>query len=220
MRTQASAAGARGFVVALSGTVDAAVVARLAQLAIPGAVLGVLMPGEKDQGEDAYALLLAEHFSMPTVRLDLSPTSGRLLADLQELVELLPRDLREAARTAREEGGQAVPLVGVEPRLRMTALYFIAETLNCLLAAPGTRSEIAVGTFTKSGENSVDLLPLGHASRAEVIALARDLNIPAEIIARANEVSALPGSTTADGGSFTYADLQRYLEEGPQGVSP
>ena len=40
MRSQLSSAGARGFVVGLSGGVDSAVVARLAQMAAPGAVLG------------------------------------------------------------------------------------------------------------------------------------------------------------------------------------
>src|SRR5437879_5825024 len=44
MRSQLSAAGARGFLVGLSGGVDSALVARLAQMAAPGAVTAVLLP--------------------------------------------------------------------------------------------------------------------------------------------------------------------------------
>ena len=44
MRERVTEAGAQGLVVGLSGGVDSAVVARLSQLAAPGATVGVLMP--------------------------------------------------------------------------------------------------------------------------------------------------------------------------------
>src|SRR5580765_7022746 len=48
MRRALASAGARGFVVGLSGGLDSAVVARIAQLAAPGAVLGVILPCHSD----------------------------------------------------------------------------------------------------------------------------------------------------------------------------
>ena len=50
----------------------------------------------------------------------------------------------------------------MKPRLRMTARYFIASTLNYLVAGTGNRSELVLGYFTKYGDGGVDLLPIGH----------------------------------------------------------
>ena len=44
LRERVRAAGARGIVVGLSGGLDSAVVARVAQMAVPGGVLTVFMP--------------------------------------------------------------------------------------------------------------------------------------------------------------------------------
>src|SRR5436190_15860956 len=48
MRQQLTSAGARGFVVGLSGGLDSAVVARLAQLAAPTRVIGAILPCYSD----------------------------------------------------------------------------------------------------------------------------------------------------------------------------
>ena len=55
LRQQLAAAGARGFVVGLSGGLDSAVVARLCQMASPGRVVGVLMPCHSDPRDEADA---------------------------------------------------------------------------------------------------------------------------------------------------------------------
>src|SRR5262245_8683075 len=97
MRRQLNAAGARGFVVGLSGGVDSAVVARLAQLAAPGAALGVLLPCHSDPHDEADALAVAKHFSMPTVRIDLAVPYDALAASAQVAIQELPRDVRDTA---------------------------------------------------------------------------------------------------------------------------
>jgi len=60
MRERAADAGAKGFVVGLSGGIDSAVVARLAQLATPGEVVGVLMPCHSDPQDERDAAGLAK----------------------------------------------------------------------------------------------------------------------------------------------------------------
>src|SRR5438477_12022575 len=72
MRERVTEAGAQGLVVGLSGGVDSAVVARLSQLAAPGATVGVLMPCHSDPADERDAALVASHFSLPTVRVDLA----------------------------------------------------------------------------------------------------------------------------------------------------
>src|SRR5207249_10779952 len=77
-----------------------------------------------------------------------------------------------------------VPLANMKPRLRMTTLYFFANTLNYLVAGTGNESELSIGYFTKYGDGGVDILPLANLVKSEVRALAGDLNVPQHIIDR------------------------------------
>src|SRR5437867_10805068 len=90
MRRQMTAAGARGFIVGLSGGVDSAVVARLAQLAAPGAVIAVLLPCHSDPRDEKDARALAAQFSWMTVRIDLSAAYDALVTDAQAALQTLP----------------------------------------------------------------------------------------------------------------------------------
>jgi NAD+ synthase len=102
----------------------------------------------------------------------------------------------------------------------MTALYYFARTLNYLVLGTGNKSELSIGYFTKYGDGGVDLLPLGNLVKRQVVALARDLNIPPEIIERTPSAGLWSGQTDEDEIGFTYAELERYLNEGPGGVAP
>jgi len=222
MRRYLAGTGARGFVVGLSGGVDSAIVARLAQLAAPGAVAAVLLPCHSDPRDERDAMLVAKQFSLATATVDLSPTYDRLAADAQAALQWLTPQLRAGAPEALASGDPRarIPAANIKPRLRMTTLYFIANSLNYLVAGTGNRAEIAVGYFTKYGDGGCDLLPLGHLHKSEVRTLARELHIPASIIERTPSAGLWAGQSDEEEMGFTYADLERYLEEGPQGVSP
>src|SRR5690242_20052985 len=90
MRSQLAAAGARGFVVGLSGGVDSAVVVRLAQMAAPAAVTGVLLPCHSDPQDERDASAVASHFALATMRVDLSAAYDLLAADAQAALRGLP----------------------------------------------------------------------------------------------------------------------------------
>ena len=102
----------------------------------------------------------------------------------------------------------------------MTTLYFLANSLDYLVAGTGNRSELAIGYFTKHGDGGCDLLPIGHLLKSEVRALARELNVPSAIIERTPSAGLWLGQSDEEEMGFTYAELERYLDEGPQGVSP
>jgi len=218
MRRQLAASGARGFVVGLSGGVDSAVVVRLAQLAAPGAVAGAILPCHSDPSDERDAMLVAKHFSVPTLRVDLAATYDALAAAAQATLPTLPAQMRAAAPFDDPRG--RVPLANMKPRLRMTALYYFANTLNYLVAGTGNRSEAAIGYFTKYGDGGVDLLPIGRLVKSEVRALGRELNVPDEIVDRTPSAGLWIGQTDEEEIGFTYVDVERYLEDGPQGVSP
>jgi NAD+ synthase len=218
MRSQLSSAGARGFLVGLSGGIDSAVVARLAQMAAPGAVIGVLLPCYSDPQDEHDALLVASHFSLPTLRVDLSASYDILVREAQAALRPLPESVRSVAPADPLRG--RVPLANIKPRLRMTTLYFIANSLNHLVAGTGNRSELAIGYFTKYGDGGVDLLPLGLLLKREVREMARDLGVPGIVIDRPPSAGLWIGQVDEEEMGFTYAELERYLEEGPQAVSP
>ena len=218
MRRQLASTGARGFVVGLSGGLDSAVVARLAQLAAPGNSVMAILPCHSDPADERDAAAIAKHFTMTTVRVDLSAAYDVALASAQTGLQALPAHLR-GARPADPLRARA-PLANVKPRLRMTTLYFLANSLDYLVAGTGNRSELAIGYFTKHGDGGADLLPLGQLVKSEVRALARELNVPAAILDRTPSAGLWMGQSDEEEMGFTYADLERYLEEGPQGVSP
>lgn len=218
MRRQLASSGARGFVVGLSGGLDSAVVARLAQLAAPGNVLAVILPVHSDPADERDAELVAAQFSLPTLRVDLSDAYDTTITSVQAALQAVPPQLRRS--TPADPGRARLPLANVKPRLRMTTLYFLASNLDYLVAGTGNRSELSIGYFTKHGDGGADLLPIGQLVKSEVRTLARELNVPSAIIERTPSAGLWLGQSDEEEMGFSYADLERYLEEGPQGVSP
>lgn len=218
MRRQLASTDGRGFVVGLSGGIDSAVVARLAQLAAPGNVVAAILPCHSDPVDEADAAAIAKHFSLATVRVDLSGAYDTLIAAAQPAAQGLPPSIR--LERPADPIGVRLPLANVKPRLRMTTLYFIANSLGYLVAGTGNRSELSIGFFTKHGDGGTDLLPLGRLLKSEVRGLARELNVPPAIIERTPGAGLWLGQSDEEEMGFTYADLERYLDEGPQGVSP
>jgi NAD+ synthase len=216
LQQKATEAAARGFVVGLSGGIDSAVVVRLCQLAIPGQVAGVIMPCKSDPRDEADAQLVADSFHVPVVRVDLERAFDVLVADARAALGDLPRDMMPPGADADAR----VPLANVRPRLRMATLYFVANSLNYLVAGTGNKSELTLGYFTKHGDGGVDLLPIGHLMKSQVRALAKTLGVPQSIIDKPPSAGLWVGQTDEAEMGFTYEDLEGYLDSGPEGVSP
>jgi len=56
--------------------------------------------------------------------------------------------------------------------------------------------------------------------KSEVRGVARELHVPSPIIERRPSAGLWMGQIDEEEMGFTYAELERYLDEGPQGVSP
>ena len=219
MLERLAVAGSRGIAVGLSGGVDSAVVIGLAAAAAPGRVVGVMMPCHSDPQDEADARIAAEHFGIPTVRIDLAPAYDRLVADVRSALN----DLPPAQRCEVADGSDSavrLPLANVKPRLRMTSLYFVANSLNYLVAGTGNRSELSIGYFTKYGDGGVDMLPIGRLLKSEVRSLARELGVPEPIIEKPPSAGLWLGQTDEAEMGFSYADLERYLTFGSTAVPP
>jgi NAD+ synthase len=216
MKGQVSAAGARGIAVGLSGGIDSAVVVGLGARATPGHVIGVIMPCHSDPTDEAHANLVAAHFNVKAVRIDLAPAYDHLFEEFHGALGWLERfgipPSDEVDIKAR------LPLANVKPRLRMTTLYFVANMLNYLVAGTGNRTELAIGYFTKYGDGGVDMLPIGGLLKSEVRQIARELGVPAEVIDKAPSAGLWTGQTDETEMGFTYDELERYLTKGAGSV--
>jgi NAD+ synthase len=185
------------------------------------------MPCHGDAQDEADARLVVDHFELPSLRIDLSPTIDVLAEDLIDALHHVPADQR-LAPAVEDEGRERSSIdvrarsamANVKPRLRMTALYFLANSLGYLVAGTGNRCELAVGYFTKHGDGGVDLLPIGELLKSDVRAAARALGVPAAVIEKTPSAGLWPGQTDEADLGFSYAALERYLTDGPEAVAP
>jgi len=220
LRQRLTESGARGFVFGLSGGIDSAVVARLCQAAAPANVVGVLLPCHSDPQDEADARLVADHFGIPTVRVDLAPTYDVLIEDLADAARRVPPEQLPEPAHASTDVKARVPMANVKPRLRMSTLYFLANSLNYLVAGTGNRSELAIGYFTKYGDGGVDLLPIGNLLKSDVRAAARELGVPEDIVEKAPSAGLWMGQTDEAEMGFSYQELENYLTKGAEMVAP
>jgi NAD+ synthase len=215
LRARVHEAGARGIVVGLSGGVDSAVVARVSQMAFPDGVMTVIMPAQSDPRDAEDARLVADIFELPVMTIDLARPFEALLVQAQQGIGTWP-----PGTAPEDEKAVRLAQANLKPRLRMTALYYVANRLNCLVAGTGNRTEIAIGYYTKYGDGGVDLLPLGALVKSEVRALARELGVPARVIEKPPSAGLWIGQTDEGEMGFTYVELEDYLLRGPDGVAP
>ena len=212
LRERAGLAGAHGYVFGLSGGIDSAVVAKLCQLAFPQRVLGVILPCYSHPQDEEDARLVASTFSIPVARVDLDATFDALTEALSGAVRGLPTHVHSV------DIKQQLPEANVKPRLRMASLYFIANSMNYLVAGTGNRSEITLGYFTKYGDGGVDVLPIGGLVKSEVRELARELGVPDKVITKPPTAGLWVGQTDEAEMGFSYDTLEKYLKDGAAAV--
>lgn len=200
IREQVLTANRKGVVVGMSGGLDSSVVAVLCKGAWPQNTLGVLMPCYSSEQDLTHARIVAQNFDIATTTVALDPVFDSLKKALPS--EGLAPETRKLAEA------------NLKPRLRMLTLYYLANRLGYLVVGTGNRSELEVGYFTKYGDGSADILPLGNLVKSQVKELARYLGIPEEIIAKPPSAGLWEGQTDEGELGITYKELDRYLLSG------
>ena len=191
--------GAKGFVFGNSGGKDSALVGILCRKACDN-TLGVVMPcsSSRNYGEDRDdGLEVARQFDIATVEVDLTAVKEaaiNAIAPVQDIVDAAAGN--------------------IAPRLRMTALYTIAQSRGCLVAGTGNRSERYVGYFTKWGDGAFDINPIADLTVTEIYEFLRYLQAPANIIEKAPSAGLFEGQTDEQEMGITYAALDRYILTG------
>ncbi|MGE5453734.1 MAG: NAD(+) synthase [Methylocystaceae bacterium] len=206
IREKVKAAGAQGIVLGLSGGIDSAVVAALAQRALDTEVAGIIMPCHSIPEDREHAYLLAGHLGLEHHEIDLTPLFDQMINQMS----VIKQDDNQLEQMAR---------ANIKPRLRMTTLYYFAQSRGYLVAGTGNKSELTVGYFTKYGDAGVDILPLADLVKTEVRELAIYLGLPEIIIAKPPSAGLWQGQTDEKEMGFTYEQLDRYIMTGEADAS-
>ena len=171
LRDYAERAGVNGFVVGVSGGIDSAVTSTLCALTgLP--VTGVELPihqaaSQVSRAQEHLAHLGAHHPNFTRERVDLTAVFDALTA---------------AVPAHADEEVRFLALANARARLRMTALYTLAQERRALVAGTGNKVEdFGVGFYTKYGDGGVDLSPIADLVKTEVFALGAALGVPASI---------------------------------------
>jgi NAD+ synthase len=100
----------------------------------------------------------------------------------------------------------------LKARLRMVALYALAQEHNLLVLGTGNADELYMGYFTKYGDGASDALPLAHLTKQNVFTLAHELKLPSIIINRAPSASLYETQTDEEEMGVTYKDIDAFLK--------
>ena len=128
--------GLQGIVLGLSGGIDSAVSTALCVKALGRSnVITVGLPCESNYQDLEDAKLVAESLGVRFFIIDLTSTYKEFLRTIPPQIEINRKSLSNT-----------------KPRLRMLSLYFMAQSMDCLVAGTGNRTELAIGYFTKYGD--------------------------------------------------------------------
>ncbi len=201
IQSQINNSGAKGIVYGNSGGKDSVLVAILCKKAADN-VLGVIMPcGSKiNYGKDRDdALIVAKKFGIETICVDLSETKTKI----SEAIE-------QGSDTKISEASSN----NMNPRLRMTTLYSIAQTKGYLVAGTGNRSEVYMGYFTKWGDGGFDFNPIADLTVTEIYEFLRFLDAPLEVIEKAPSAGLYDGQTDEKDMGVSYTAIDKFITTG------
>lgn len=191
---EANGAGCNA-VVGISGGKDSSVVAALCAEALgKDRVIGVLMPCGV-QADIDMARKLVNFLGIKNYEVNIKEALDGVLNTLPDI------ELSTQSRT------------NLPPRIRMTVVYAVSQSVNGRVANTCNLSEDWVGYSTRYGDSVGDFSPLSRFTVAEVKQIGRELGLPEDLVEKV-PIDGLCGKTDEDNLGFTYAVLDRYIREG------
>ena len=184
-------------VIGISGGKDSSVCAALCVQALgKDRVIGVLMPNGT-QSDIADSRQLVEYLGIRSVTVNIAGAVDAIHTQL--------RTARIAANAQTE--------INLPPRVRMSVLYAVSQSMNGRVINTCNLSEDWVGYSTRYGDSAGDVSLLGKLTVQEVKALGREMGLPENLVKKTPS-DGLCGSSDEQKLGFTYAVLDRYIREG------
>ena len=183
-------------VVGISGGKDSSVACTLCVEALGrDRVIGVLMPqGEQHDIDMAY--MLVNHLGIKHYEVNILDAVEGIKNSLPEGIEITPQTIQN-----------------IPPRVRMTTLYAVSQSVNGRVCNTCNLSEDWVGYSTRYGDSVGDFSPLSNLTVTEVKEIGRVLGLP-DVLVDKTPIDGLCGKTDEENLGFSYAVLDRYIRTG------
>ena len=184
-------------VIGISGGKDSSVVAALCVKALGRErVIGVLMPNGK-QSDIHDSEELVAYLGIPFYVCNIKKAVDGVLESLEA----------SGVKASRQT------VVNLPPRIRMSTLYALSQSMNGRVANTCNLSEDWVGYSTRYGDAAGDFSPLGKLTVQEVKAVGKHLGLPLHLVDKVPS-DGLTDRTDEDNLGFTYAALDNYIRTG------
>ncbi len=182
-------------VLGISGGKDSSVTAAILVEALgKDRVIGVLMPNG-EQADIDMAKALVSHLGIRSYLINIRNAVSGVLDAMQGI------EVSEQTR------------INLPPRIRMSTLYAVSQSMNGRVANTCNLSEDWIGYSTRYGDSVGDFSPLSHFTVTEVKQIGRYLGLPQFLVDKVPS-DGLTGKSDEDVIGFTYDVLDRYIREG------
>lgn len=184
-------------VIGISGGKDSSVAAALCVEALGRErVFGVLMPCGIQTDIDA-SYKLCDYLNIRRREIDIFP-----------MAEDFGNSLVRQGIYATEQAE-----INLLPRIRMTTLYFVSQSIGGRVVCTDNLSESYIGYSTRWGDNIGDFAPLANYTASEVVAIGEALGLPYDLTHKTPS-DGLCGLTDEDRFGFTYEQLDTLIRTG------
>ncbi len=183
-------------VLGISGGKDSSVAAALCVEALgKDRVIGVLMPSGVQHDID-MAYLLVNHLGIKHYEINIKGA-------VDAIKESIGKELELSVQSN----------TNLPPRIRMSTLYAVSQSVNGRVVNTCNLSEDWVGYSTRYGDAAGDFSPMSLLTVQEVKEIGRVLGLP-DVLVDKVPIDGLQGKTDEDNLGFTYAVLDRYIRTG------
>lgn len=197
----AESVGATKFVFGVSGGKDSTVIAYLTSKIFGNKnCYGVMMPNTFQADLDDSERVI-ELTGINGMKVDIGQAYNQLIYEVGRAVKSHKDFLSENT------------IINIPPRLRMTTLYAIAQTVGGFVLNTDNLSERVLGYFTIYGDGAGDFAPLRDLTATEVVKLGEWLGVPDDLIHK-KPGDGLQGKTDEDRFGFTYEALDNLIRTG------
>ncbi len=201
IRSQMEQTGFERLVVGLSGGVDSATVAFLAARAIGAEnLLAVRMPYRtSSEASETDAMRVVHALGCRTERVEITPMVDPMLELIGDSGAPVPGDELNVRRG------------NVMARQRMIVLYDRSAAFDALVIGTSNKTESLLGYGTLHGDMAAALAPIGDLYKTQLRAVARELGVPEEVVAKPPSADLWPGQTDEGELGRSYDSLDRVL---------
>ena len=184
------------YVLGLSGGVDSSLVAALTRNAVgKEKLMCIMMPIESNEADLVDAKEVAKQLDLNYIVLDGTKIYQKAVDEFIEAGIELDRGT----------------LSNLKVRIRMCLLYAYAQKHRGLVIGTDNKDERYTGYFTKYGDGGVDVLPIVHLVKREVVEGCKIYGLSTNLAERTPSAGLFEGQTDESEMGVSYIDLDNYL---------